>query len=180
MCQSNGRAATFPSNKELLAHVLSAHQRRICTICLQVDQGSIPRWSCRHAMPQEAATCAHRAGEAISLPDAACSEVQPVLLSVTFAVRASSSPRFVHMCRSIEHSPWSSRHGRRPSCLHTLPAIRRASSVTTAATAARHCGSTAPTSCSSICSGNTSAATCACDVAATSTTSPMRSRSSAT
>ena len=35
MCQlSEGRP--FPSNKELLAHVVSSHQRRICTICLQV------------------------------------------------------------------------------------------------------------------------------------------------
>ena len=39
MCQRfEGRP--FPSNKELLAHVVTAHQRRICTICLQV--GGLP------------------------------------------------------------------------------------------------------------------------------------------
>jgi len=43
VCQSHGRAAPFPSNKELLAHVVSAHQRRICTICLQVDVREYPR-----------------------------------------------------------------------------------------------------------------------------------------
>ena len=46
VCQtSEGRP--FPSNKELLAHVVSTHQRRICTICLQV--GNLPVASGLHA-----------------------------------------------------------------------------------------------------------------------------------
>ena len=50
MCQ-----AQFPSNKELLAHAVAAHQRRICTICLQVDARQSS--SCGHASKPCDAAC---------------------------------------------------------------------------------------------------------------------------
>ena len=57
MCQTHdGRP--FPSNKELLAHVVAAHQRRICTICLQVGACAVALSQlCHNAMQMLAEAC---------------------------------------------------------------------------------------------------------------------------
>lgn len=40
VCDAGG-ARPFPSDKELTSHVVSAHRRRLCSICLQVSLRSV-------------------------------------------------------------------------------------------------------------------------------------------